>query len=167
MVTKGVVTILEPAFTESDYIIGAGAMLTAGERTTITRATLHAQVLDGHGVGSTGVVVDFDSSRPSELKRLLILGVGLSPQNFHDGVTSRLVGSGDCDLERLIELLASGLQTRRIHWFARWAPTDSVLQNLQTHGVTLVVKPLDAIARAALVMDRSYNAWNADAELAA
>lgn len=159
--------MFEAALTESDYIIGAGAMLTAGEGSTITRAALHAQVVDGHGEGSTGVVVDFDSSRPSELRRLLILGVGSSPQKFHDGVTSRLIGSGDCDLERLIALLAAGLQTRRIHWFARWTPSDSVLRNLQTQGITLVVKPLEAIARAALVMDRSYNAWNAAPALAA
>jgi len=158
---------VQTAFTDCDYIIGAGAMLTAGEQSSIARATLHAQVLEGQADGSTAVVVDFDSSRPAELRRLLILGVGLSPQSFHDGVTSRLIGSGDCDLERLIAVLASGLGTRRIHWFARWTPSEAVLVNLRAQGVTLVPKPLEAILRAALVIERSFETWDRAAELAA
>lgn len=158
---------MQTALTDCNYIIGAGAMLTAGDQSTIARATLHAQVLDGQAEGSTGVVVDFESGRASELRRLLILGVGLSPQSFHDGVTSRLTGSGDCDLGRVITFLAAGLQTRRIHWFARWTPSEAVLENLKAHGVTLLVRPLEAIARAALVIERSYKTWDGTAEAAA
>lgn len=160
VVTQGVRTTVQTTLKDCNYIIGAGAMLTAGDQSTIARATLHAQVFDGHAEGSTALVVDFESSRASELTRLLILGVGLSPRSFHQGVTSRLVGSGDCDLGRVIVLLAAGLQTRRIHWFARWTPSEAVLQNLKAQSITLVVKPLEAIARAALVIERSYKIWD-------
>ncbi len=158
---------METASTSSDYIIGAGAMLTAGAQSSIARATLHAQTTDTDARSSKGVVIDFDSSRPAELRRLLILGVGLTPQSFHDCVTMRLIGSGDCDLERVIALLAAGLHTNEIHWFARWSPEESVLRALALQGVKLIVKPLEAIARAALVIERSFQTWPAGPAMAA
>ncbi|MDQ6826460.1 MAG: hypothetical protein M3Z14_04570 [Candidatus Eremiobacteraeota bacterium] len=158
---------MQTGFGECDYIIGAGAMLTAGGETSIARATLHAQTIDLDARNTKGMVIDFEASRPAELRRLLILGVGLSPQSFHDGVTKRLIGCGCCGLEQVIALLAEGLHTAEIYWCARWSPNDMVLRYLGSRGIKLVVRPLETIARAALVIERSFQTWNGAPELAA
>ena len=140
------------------YFIGAGALLEAGERSTITRANLHAQ-LTCEAVPAAALV-DFESGSPAALRRLLVFARGFTAGLFETEVTQRLQNAGVCGVEDVAALLAAGAQTTGVHLFARWTPPAAMTAVLAQRGIALHAHRLEAIARAALVAEHRFRAWN-------
>lgn len=141
------------------YLIGGGALLEAGDRSTITRATLHAQ-LNGAGEAPRAALIDFESGTPGELRRLLVLAAGYTAERFETTVTVRLQRAGVCGIEDVAMLLAAQVETDEVHLFARWAPTEAMAGALAAAGIRLIAHPLEEIARAALIAEQRFSAWS-------
>lgn len=141
------------------YLIGGGALLEAGERSTITRATLHAQ-LTGEGEAPRAALVDFESASPGELRRLLVLAAGFTADRFEQTVTARLQTAGVCGIEDVAHILAAEAGADDVHLYARWEPPDGMRQTLAAKGIRLVAHPLVEIARAALIAEQRFSAWS-------
>jgi hypothetical protein len=141
------------------YLIGGGALLEAGERSTITRATLHAQ-LAGEGETPRAALIDFESGSPGELRRLLVLAAGFTAERFETTVTVRLQSAGVCGIEDVAALLAGQVETDEVHLYARWAPPAEMSRTLAARGIHLIAHPLEAITRAALIAEQRFSAWS-------
>ena len=140
-------------------MIGGGAILQAGERSTITRVTLHAQLIaddDEH----RAVLIDFESGSIAELRRLVALGSGMTAERFETTITSRLLETGICGLEELASILAREMETAEVHLFALWTPPQELVGLLASRGIRLRSHPLEAIVRAALIAETRYRAWS-------
>ena len=145
----------------SEYLIGAGAVLTAGAAASIAGATLHAQT-DSPAAGEIrAAVIDFEAASPQELSRILLVAAGWSPNRFESEVIEPLLACGECTLADVMERLAQATGTRELHVFARWLPDLNLAGTLREKGVSLVGHPIEAIERAALVCGQRLNRWRA------
>ena len=142
-----------------EYLIGAGALLTAGPSATIRGATLHAQPGFELAHQVAAAVVDLDSAGPAELSRLLVVAAGWSGPRFHREVVSELLAQRECGLNDVIELLAAAVETDEIHLFARWEPDAAMTAALQRKGVRVVPHPLEALGQASLVSGQRIERW--------
>jgi hypothetical protein len=142
-----------------EYLIGAGALLTAGPAATIRNATLHAQ--PGFELASqvAAAVVDLDSTGPTELSRLLIVAAGWSGSRFHREVVEELISQRECGLNEVIVTLAGSVRTDEVHLFARWQPDAAMVAALQRKGVRIVAHPLEALGQASLVSGQRIERW--------
>jgi hypothetical protein len=141
----------------NQYIIGAGAILTAGPTASITSATLHAQTEAAiAGVVRAGLV-DFESSSLADLSKLVVFATGWSPCDARDRLISPLVERGSCSLADVIGALCKAAGAAEAHIFARWMPDEAMAASLSATGVTLVAHPLEAIRQAALVCARGFS----------
>ena len=145
----------------SEYLIGAGAVLTAGAAASIASATLHAQT-DSPAAGEIrAAVIDFEAGSPRELSRIVIVPTGWSPRRFESDVTEPLLARGECTLADVMERLALATDARELHLFARWLPDMELSVTLREKGVSLVGHPIEAIEQAALVCGQRLNRWPA------
>jgi hypothetical protein len=144
-----------------EYIIGAGAMLTSGERASITPAAFHAQVDPHLASAAQAVAVDFEGTAGSALGRLLLVAQGWNSKQFQAGVTAPLLSRGACTLADVFAILARATGCSEVHLFAHWLPDDETCATLGRNGVTLVVHSLEAIQSAALIADRRHVRWPA------
>lgn len=142
-----------------DYLIATGALLEAGVTSTITPASLHAQL--SRPQSPRAVLIDFEGPRLGEVRRLLALGVGTSASRFSEGVTAALLARGICGIPDIAQVLSQALCSPEVHLYARWVPDDEVRNQCRARGVALVAQPLDEIARAALICDRRFTIWEA------
>ncbi|HYL26869.1 MAG TPA: hypothetical protein VEW74_03480 [Candidatus Nitrosotalea sp.] len=142
-----------------EYFIGAGALLTAGERASVVGATLHAQPDPGLARGVKAALVDFESTELAEISRLLIVAAGWSVPRFRDEVAQRLLDQGECLLADVIGTLAEAVVTKEVHIFAHWRPDAATVAALAERGIGLVVHPLEAIGPAALVSGQRLARW--------
>lgn len=142
-----------------NYLIGGGAILEAGARSTITRATLHAQLRDDH-VATRAVLVDFESGSMEGMSRLLALGAGFTAERFETTVTRRLLEAGVCGLEDVAVILAREVEVTEVHLFARWQPGGALTEALRARGIALVSHPLEQIERAALIAEHRFMTWS-------
>ncbi|HTX59331.1 MAG TPA: hypothetical protein VMH02_06585 [Verrucomicrobiae bacterium] len=145
----------------TDFLIGAGAVLTAGADASIAGATLHAQTDPLLAAQVGAALVDFEASRPEELSRVLILAAGWNPARFEREITAPLLARGDCTLADVLEALAAATGCSEVHLFARWMPGAALACALAKRGVHLVAHPLEAIDRAALVTGGRLSRWRA------
>lgn len=135
----------------NEYIIGAGAVLTAGPSASVAAATLHAQT-DAAIAGTVrAAVVDFESSSLADLSKLVVVATGWNAHDVREKLVAPLVAQGTCSLSDVIGTLADGAAVREIHLFARWLPDEVMAATLARAGVTIVAHPLEAIRQAALV----------------
>jgi hypothetical protein len=142
-----------------EYLIGAGALLTAGREASIAGATLHAQT-DPHLVEAVkAAVIDFESAHPDELSRIVIMISGWSRGRFREAVVNPLLAQRECSLGGVIGQLARAADTREVHLFARWSPEAQMADEITDAGVRLVIHPLESIERAALVSGQSLSRW--------
>lgn len=145
----------------SEYLIGAGAVLTAGAAASITGATLHAQT-DSPAAGEIrAAVIDFEAGSPRDLSRIVIVAAGWSPNRFESEVIQPLLARGECTLADVMERLALATDARELHLFARWLPEMNLAAVLQRKGISLVGHPIEAIEQAALVCGQRLNRWRA------
>jgi len=143
----------------SEYLIGAGAVLTAGAAASITGATLHAQTDSPAADEIRAAVIDFEAGSPHELSRIVLVAAGWSPSRFESAVIQPLLGRGECTLADVMERLAAATDARELHLFARWMPDTNLAAALREKGVALVGHPIEAIEQAALVSGQRLNRW--------
>jgi hypothetical protein len=145
----------------SEYLIGAGAVLTAGAAASIAGATLHAQT-DSPAAGEIrAAVIDFEAGSSQELSRVVIVAAGWSPTRFEADVIAPLLARGECTLADVMERLARATEAGELHLFARWLPDLTLAAALRNRGITLVGHPIEAIEQAALVCGQRLNRWRA------
>lgn len=145
----------------SEYLIGAGAVLTAGAAASIAGATLHAQT-DSPAAGEIrAALVDFEAGSPRDLSRVILVATGWSPNRFESEVIQPLLARGECTLADVLERLAVATETQELHLFARWLPDSDLTAALRDKGISLVGHPIEAIEQAALVCDQRFNRWRA------
>lgn len=142
-----------------EYLIGAGALLTAGPEGSITAATLHAQMEPGLVGEVEAAIVDFEASQLAEVSRLLIVAAGWSGSRFRAAVVERLLAQRQCELADVVLALAEATGAAEIHLFARWCLDAATISLLHERGVTVVAHPLDAIGHAALVCGQRLERW--------
>lgn len=139
-------------------MIGGGAILEAGEQGTITRVTLHAQ-LSAEQSEHRAVLIDFESGSMEDLRRLVVLGVGMTAERFETTVTARLFEAGVCGLAEVAAILAQEAETEEVHLFARWTAPQNVASELAAGGVRLQSHPLESIDRAAVIAEHRFRVW--------
>jgi hypothetical protein len=145
----------------NDYIIGAGAILTAGAEGGIAPATLHAQA-DSLIAGSVrAAAFDFEGDRPNELQRLVIVAPGWNARRFDERVTAPLRSRGSASLCEVLVELARAVESDCVHLFAAWLPDDRTLDVTGSAGVTVVVHAIETIGRASLVSSGRRLGWAA------
>ena len=142
-----------------EYLIGAGALLTAGPQASIAGATLHAQT-DPHLAETVkAAVIDFESAHSAELSRIVVMISGWSRGRFQEGVVEPLLAQRVCSLAEVCGQLARAAETSEIHLFARWSPDAAMAGDMAIAGIRLVVHPLETIERAALVSGQRRSSW--------
>jgi hypothetical protein len=145
----------------NQYLIAAGAVLTAGRDSSIAGATLHAET-DGHLAATVeAAMVDFESSSSEELSQVVILAPGWRSSRFERDVVRPLLARGECSLVDVLEQLARATGASEVHVFARWLPDDSLTAELASRGVGVVAHPLEAIGQAALISSQRISRWRA------
>ena len=60
----------------NDYLIGAGAVLTAGPQASIASATVHAQTEPALAASVHAALIDFESTTKAELTKVVVLASG-------------------------------------------------------------------------------------------
>ncbi len=144
-----------------EFLIGAGAVLTAGPAATIAPATLHAQA-QAHLAGAVrAAVLDFESSTSAELSRLVLVAAGWRGCRFEREVIQPLLERGECSLADVFEILARGTQAGEVHLFARWLPDDALRAALAERRICVIAHPLESIGQAALVSGQRVSRWQA------
>jgi hypothetical protein len=144
-----------------NYLIGAGAVLTAGAAGSITGASLHAQVDAGLSGQVQAAMVDFEAGDLSELSRVVIVATGWSVGRFEERVSRKLLAARECTLSDVFETLATATGAPEVHLFARWLPDSSILAEIANRKVRLIAHSLDAIGQAALISGQRYARWPA------
>jgi hypothetical protein len=145
----------------NDYLIGAGAVLTAGSAGSIAGASLHAQVDPRLAEQVQAAMVDFEAGDLSELSRVVIVATGWSVGRFEAQVSRKLLAARECTLSDVFETLARATGVSEVHLFARWIPDGHVLAAIASRDVKLVAHSLDAIGQAALISGQRYARWPA------
>ena len=141
------------------YLIGAGAVLTAGRQASIAPATLHAQTDPHLAAQVKAALIDFESADPRDLSRIVIVLSGWSGARFRETVTRPLLARGECSLADVMAALASAAGTHEVHVFARWAPQTALQDDPALAGVRLVSHPLESIEQAALISGQAFSRW--------
>lgn len=142
-----------------EYLIGAGAILTAGTNATIRAATLHAQVEPSLARQVGAALIDFESASAGELARVLIMAAGWSGSPFHDRVVEPLLARRECGLAEVMATLARAVGSGEVHLFARWLPDVPTCDSLAKLGIRVVAHPLEAIGQAALICGTRIERW--------
>ena len=142
-----------------DYVIGSGALLTAGPNASIAAATLHAQTERGLAPAVRAALFDFESSVPSDLSRIVVVAAGWNARRFDTEVSTPLVNRGRNTLADILALLAAAVGTAELHVFARWFPDDVLVAALRRADVTLIAHPLETVRQAALISGQAYRRW--------
>jgi hypothetical protein len=143
----------------NDYVIGAGAILTAGPHASIAGATLHAQTERSLAPTVKAAIVDFESSSLDDLSRLIVLAAGFNAARVKREIVAPLVDRCECTLSDVFATLAQACHVQEVHVFARWLPDGALMESLERHGVTVVWHSLDSIRQAALVSGQTYSRW--------
>jgi len=142
-----------------EYLIGAGAVLTAGPSGAISAATLHAQTQSRLAESVRAAIVDFEGSSPADLSRIVVLIAGWRSGRFANEVIRPLLARGECSLADVASTLARAAESQEVHLFARWLPDDALRAALSDRGISLVAHPLEAIGQAALVSGQRVSRW--------
>ncbi|MGA7570656.1 MAG: hypothetical protein WBG27_06820 [Candidatus Aquilonibacter sp.] len=143
----------------NDYVIGSGAVLTAGPSASIAGATLHAQTDGALAASVRAALVDFESSSCTELTKVVVLATGWNAARVRADLVEPLLSRGSCTLADVLAQLARAAQTSEVHVFARWLPHEVLTAALAREGVILVVHPLESIRQAALICGQNYSRW--------
>jgi hypothetical protein len=137
-----------------EYLIGTGALVTAGEHPCIIPAALHAAVEAAVAAAARVAVVDFDGASARVPRRLLLLVRDWRARAFEASVIARLRSKGLGSCTEALAALAEGTKAGELHLFARWLPGEDLCEGLAGLGVTIVAHPLEAIHRACLIEQR-------------
>jgi len=143
----------------NEYLIGAGALLTAGPAASIAGATLHAQTDPSLAGQVEAAVIDFEAGKCSELSQIVIIATGWCCARFEAEVVKPLLARGECTLADVMEQLERATGARELHLFARWLPDQALSEALHERGLRVVAHPLEVIGAAALVSGQRLSRW--------
>ncbi|MDE2480846.1 MAG: hypothetical protein KGN02_01485 [bacterium] len=143
----------------NDYVIGAGAVLTAGPTATIGAASLHAQTDPAIAGGVRAALLDFESPSQAELSKVVIVATGWNARRVEAEIVRPLLTNDECTLVEVLARLARAAGTAEVHLFARWLPDEVMTAALRRVGVTLVVHAIESIRQAALITGETYSRW--------
>jgi hypothetical protein len=143
----------------NDYLIGGGAILTAGNEASIAPATLHAQADAALGDGIRAAVVDFESGMDGDVRRVVVVAAGWSRARFTAEVVPQLVRGGQCTLADVMAVLKRVTGAAEVHLFARWLPDATMLGELEASATPVVVQPLESLRQAALISGQQFTRW--------
>jgi hypothetical protein len=143
----------------NDYVIGSGAVLTAGPHASIAGATLHAQTDAAIAASVRAALVDFESRSSTELSKIVMLAIGWNAGRVKKELVAPLLSRRSCTLADVVTLLARAVQTAEVHLFARWVPDDVLTAAVQSEGVALVAHPIESVRQAALICGQNYVRW--------
>ncbi|MGR4063883.1 MAG: hypothetical protein ACLQPV_00370 [Vulcanimicrobiaceae bacterium] len=143
------------------YLIGAGAILTAGDAATISGATLHARTDPHLARQVSAAVIDFESPSPQDLTRLVVVAAGWDAARFRREFATPLLTRRECSLADVIVDLGRAVGVGDVHLFARWLPEFAVIEAASGAGVTVVSHPIESILQAALVSGQAVRRWGA------
>ncbi len=143
----------------NDYVIGAGAVLTAGPSATIAGATLHMQVDPLLAPAVHAALVDFESSGKGELTKVVVVAAGWNARRVQHDLVAPLLARGECTLADLLVALAQAAGTNEVHVFAQWLIDDVVSIAASKSGITLISHPLDSVRQAALISGQTFSRW--------
>jgi hypothetical protein len=142
-----------------EYLIGAGAVLTAGSQSSIAGATLHAQTDPHLAAEVEAAVIDFEALHPHELSRIVIVAAGWASSRFAADVVRPLLARRECTLAEVMVILRRATGAREVHLFARWSPDTAMSKEIEAAGIQLVTHPLESIEQAALVSGQRFSRW--------
>ena len=142
-----------------EYFIGAGALLTTGPPASIVSAALHAQIELRLEDGVNAALIDFESTRLSDVSRVLIVATGWSTGRFRAEVVQRLLARRDCALPDVVAALGDATGAKEVHLFARWASHPLAESLGRESGARVAAYPLEAIGRAALICGQRIERW--------
>ena len=145
----------------NDYVIGAGAVLTAGPRAAIAAASLHAQTEPALAAGVRAALLDFESPSAAELSKVVIVASGWNARRVEAEIVRPLLARTECSLVDVLVRLATATGSQEVHIFARWMPDEVMAAALRRSGTRLVVHSLDVIRQAALISGQTYSRWPA------
>ncbi len=143
----------------NDYVIGAGAVLTAGASATIAGATLHMQVDATLARTVQAALVDFESSGKAELTKVVVVACGWNPRRVQHDLVAPLLARGECTLTDVLIALAHAAGRSEVHVFAQWLIDDMMSASAAKSGVTLVSHPLESVRQAALISGQTFSRW--------
>jgi len=143
-----------------EYIIGAGAMLEAGDSATITPAVLHARVDEALAAIVSVSAVDFEGTDPTALRRLLVTVKGWNAARFRTEVSETFLARRDCSLADIFVGLAQAAGVSDVHLFAHWLPDEATARALEAAGIRITVHPLEVIDLAALIFGQRNYRWS-------
>jgi hypothetical protein len=143
----------------NDYVIGAGAVLTAGPNATIAGATLHAQTDPLLAPTVRAALVDFESSSKAELTKVVVMASGWNARRVQNDLVAPLLERRECSLTDVLVALAQAAGTDEVHVFAQWLVDDLMSAAASRAGVTLVSHPLEVIRQAALISGQRVSRW--------
>jgi hypothetical protein len=141
------------------YLIGAGAVLTAGPSASIAGASLHAQTDPRLAAQIRAAVIDFEGSSLADLRRLVVTAPGWTQARFQSDVIRPLLARGSCTLADVFAELARATGASEVHFFAHWLPGAELIDELAAAGIGVIAHPLDTIDQAALVTAQRLNRW--------
>jgi hypothetical protein len=144
-----------------EYVIGAGALLTAEPHASVAGATLHAQTDPAVATKARAVIVDFESTRLQDLSKIVIVVAGWNRQRFEREVIAPLRPRYQITLAEILATTATAAETPELHLFAHWLPDESLSTAVQSAGITLIAHPLETIHQAALISGQTYQYWRA------
>jgi hypothetical protein len=142
----------------NDYVIGSGAVLTAGPAGSIAAATLHAQTDVAIASGVSAAVVDFESPSADDLSKIVIVASRWTASRANRELIEPLLARSTATLADVIELLGRSTGAE-VHLFARWLPDELLAASLRRAGVTLICHALEDIRQAALISGQRYTRW--------
>lgn len=145
----------------NDYLIGAGAVLTAGRNATIAGATVHAQTEQRLASSVRAALIDFESSYKAELTKVVVVAAEWNPGRVTRELIEPLLARRECSLADVLVALAQAAGTNEVHIFAQWLADDTTVCAAAQAGVALVSHPLDAIRQAALISGQRRSRWPA------
>lgn len=143
----------------NDYLIGGGAILTAGSEAAIAPATLHAQADSSVPAGVGAAVVDFESGEDGDVRRVVVVAAGWTRARFAAEVVPELVRRGNCTLADVMAVLKRVTGAAEVYLFARWLPDAAMLNELQASATPVVVQPLESLRQAALISGQQFTRW--------
>lgn len=144
----------------NDYVIGSGALFTAGPTGGVAAATLHAKTDPTLAPSVRAALVDFESDSAGALSQVLVMAAGWNGRRFEAEIVRPLMGRGECSLVDILGLLAHEVQTNEVHVFARWLPDEVMTAALRRRGVGIVAHPLESIEQAALISGQRFTHWH-------
>ncbi len=144
-----------------DEFIGAGAILEAGEKATVTPAALHLAMEHGaEPIAATAL--DLDGAASTGPRRLVFALAGWDVGRFEREVMAPLKARGSASLADVLAAVAQAAASEAVDLFAPWTPDDATVRELRQSGVTVRLHHPSAVARGALTAGQRHWRWSFD-----